>query len=71
MTDDWHGWSLGAPKSPALHIGYLPGRKSCCLYSLKYPEDGGVVLDVHAYFRSEEHAREALRVLDLLVDGPR
>lgn len=58
---DWHGWSLSTG-GPALHVGPLPGRKSVCLYSVN-----GSVLSVHAYFRSEDAAREALGVLDGLL----
>ena len=58
MTE-WHGWSRG---DVALHIGYLPGRKSVCLYVVR-----GGRLDVLAYFRNEQAAWHALATLDELI----
>lgn len=62
---DWHGWSRRDSEHGALHIGELPGRKSVCLYSVV-----GSVLDVHAYFRTPEHAERVLAWLDDFA-GPR
>lgn len=56
---EWHGWSRRDSDHGALHVGYLPERKSVCLYTVR-----GSVLDVHAYFRSEKHAETVLRWLD-------
>lgn len=54
--DDWHGWRV---RGMALHVGPLPGRKSICLYRLD-----GSVIDVLAYFKSEQQARKCLEFLD-------
>ena len=55
---EWHGW--GQPRNgKALHVGYLPNRKSPCMYVV----DGGE-LRVLAYFRSEEAAVEAMALID-------
>ena len=48
----------GKQIGPALHVGYLPGRKSPCLYEI----DGSVVR-TFAYFRSHEDAVRAHRLL--------
>lgn len=53
---EWHGWRKG---DVSLHVGYLPGRKSPCLYL----STRGLI-SVQAYFRSEEDARRCLRWLD-------
>ena len=63
---DWHGWRVGGT---VIHVGYLPGRKSCCLYTTKDVQPHGAVMDVLAYFRSEEHAKQCLDILDRLVDA--
>lgn len=58
--DDWHGWRIKADGVTfTIAVGPLPMRKSICLYSMN-----GSVMDVHAYFRSEEHARTFLALLD-------
>lgn len=59
LDDRWHGWKIGGT---SIHVGYLPGRKSCCLYTTD-----GSTLDVLAYFRSEAAAAECLRILDDLA----
>ncbi len=64
MRREFHGWSRQADNaSLVLHIGYLPGRKSPCLYS------AGEIIQVHAYFRSEKEARRAMNLLDYLIFG--
>jgi len=60
---EWHGWSVG--DSPAIHVGYLPRRKSPCLYMVD-----GSELRVLAYFRDEESARECLDLLDGFFGRP-
>lgn len=62
---DWHGWRIG---SDALHVGHLPGRKSACLYTVTHVEPHGAVMDILAYFCSEDHAQQCLDLLDRLVD---
>lgn len=54
---DWHGWEF--PGIGTIHIGPVPTRKSICLYTIQ-----GSVMDVHAYFRTEDHARTLLTFLD-------
>ena len=56
--DDWHGWRVNGM---SLHVGHLPGRKSVCLYRLDSTR-----IEVLAYFRSEDHARRCLEVLDAM-----
>lgn len=58
---DWHGWQwTDGGKSPGLSIGYLPGRKSPCLYTTTH----GKGIRPLAYFVSIEAARKALQILD-------
>ncbi len=64
--EEWHGWSRHTKhKGRALHIGPLPGRKSICLYTMDYTD--GAVMKVHAYFRNEKEAKEALATLEYLL----
>lgn len=58
---DWWGWSETESKA-GLHIGPLPGRKRIALYGKRQ----GTIRAL-AYFRSEEHAREALELLDIIA----
>ncbi len=63
---DWHGWSRSRGlNGRALHIGPLPGRKSICLYTMDYRD--GAIMRVHAYFRNEDEARDALATLDEII----
>lgn len=66
---EWHGWSRGQKPytGKALHVGPLPGRKSIALYTMDYTD--GAVMRVHAYFRNEDEARDALETLEYLL-GP-
>jgi hypothetical protein len=59
VDERWHGWSI---RGKSIHVGYLPGRKSCCLYTID-----GSVMDVLAYFRSEAHAQACLAMLDQMA----
>lgn len=63
---EWHGWGLSDSSIPSLHVGHLPGRKSLALYVT----DTSVIRTL-AYFRDEESAKEALKVLDRLVFATR
>lgn len=56
---DWHGWGRQGSAHGGLHVGYMPGRKSPCLYT---NADG--VATVRAYFRSEADALAVLAWLD-------
>jgi hypothetical protein len=66
---EWHGWSddLEQFSGIAIHIGPLPGRKSVALYTIDYTD--GATMHVHAYFRSTEEAKKALKFLDELLLG--
>lgn len=59
MAADWHGWCREGGRHGALHIGYVPGRKSPCIYT-----NVGNEATVHAYFRSEADALTVLAWLD-------
>lgn len=59
---EFHGWGVAEPRSWALHIGELPGRKSYCLY-----EADGSTLRVLAFFKSEATARRALWAIDRIA----
>lgn len=58
---DWHGWSIRGRGSSSLHIGYLPGRKSPCLYE----QEGGTIRTL-AFFKDEVAARKALAFIDAI-----
>jgi len=61
---EFHGWTSvngSHPKRVSIHVGFLPGRKSPCLYIA----DG--TLKVLAYFKNEEAAKEAVRTLDWIM----
>jgi hypothetical protein len=72
MTEDteikWHVWEVlrGTTHRDGdnLNIAVIPGRKSSCLYTTK---DG--VLNLLAYFKTEEKAKEACRIIDLIAKG--
>jgi hypothetical protein len=69
---EWHGWTLvrrvpGGEDKPvqlSLHIGKTWYRKSIAVQV----QAGGVV-DIMAYCRSEEHARQLMAVLDAFILG--
>ncbi len=66
LNDEWYGWSRdGLYKGKTLHIGPLPGRKSICLYTMDYTD--GAIMKIHAYFRNEKEAKEALATLEYLL----
>ena len=61
-TSEFGGFAIqrdGKQIGPALHVGYLPGRKSPCLYEI----DGSVVRSL-AFFRSHDDAERAHRLLE-------
>ena len=62
----WHGWKRDGVftnnTDGALHIGPLPGRKQVALYI-----EGQGVLNVLAYFKTEEAAEWALRAIDRIT----
>lgn len=64
--EDWHGWGVSDQSVPSLHIGSLPGRRSVCLYATSPG-----TLEPLAYFRSEAAAKQALAILDRLMEAQR
>jgi hypothetical protein len=45
-------------------IGMVPGRKRPVLYEIVKPPEGGAVIKVRAYFRSEEDAEATIKLLE-------
>lgn len=58
----WHGWRLDNGKT--LGIGPLPGRKGVAIYY----EFGQEFIPL-GYFRSEEAAQQALKLLDEIANA--
>ena len=57
----WHGWSRDGA---ALHIGRLPNRKRVALYARDSLKGDNYVI---AYFKDEELALKAMKLIDKLT----
>ena len=61
MANEWHGWRT--PEG-ILRIGISPGHKQISLY-IEYEDPASI--HTLAYFNTEDGARQAMRLLDLLA----
>lgn len=64
-ADEWHGWGWEDDRHPALHVGRRAGRY--VLWSEYRKKDNVSIVRVLARFVSEDDAREAMRLIDLLT----
>ncbi len=69
MTMKWHGYAFGksnGTENESLNVGPLPNRKTIALYRFS----NGTIAPL-AYFSSEQHAEECLRLLDKMFGSLR